>query len=92
MDNLDTFAKRLKKLRDIEGITGAQLAEAIGKSHTALRMWESDRAYPDYLTMKKIADYFGCSYDFLFGKNNLKLDKVHRIEKGIDALLKEIHS
>jgi transcriptional regulator with XRE-family HTH domain len=88
----DTFGDRIRKLRKIKGINTEELGLIVNRKATAIRMWETNKAFPDYKTLEVIADYFGCSFDYLFGRNTLKHEKVMKIERDVMKLLEEIRT
>lgn len=57
--------KNLKKLRLENNLTQEELAKIINKSSVAYGYYEAGRNEPDIETLKKIADYFDVSLDFL---------------------------
>lgn len=61
------FIERLKGLRTEHKITQAALADAMGLSQQAIAKWETGKSSPDITTLKKLADYFGVTTDFLTG-------------------------
>lgn len=61
------FIERLKGLRAEHKITQSALAEAMGLSQQAIAKWETGKSSPDITTLKKLADYFGVTTDFLTG-------------------------
>ena len=61
------FKDRLRQLREEKGISAIDLVRYLGKSLSALRMWETARAHPDAATLIKIADFFNVSTDYLLG-------------------------
>lgn len=63
------FSERLKKLRVEKRITQLVLAELLGISQQAVGKWETGKATPDPLMLKKIADIFGVSSDYLLGRD-----------------------
>lgn len=73
---------RLKELRTNSKIYQADLAEVLGVSKGAVAMWETNKREPDSLMLKKIANYFNVSLDYLLDneqkltepKNNKKDD------------------
>lgn len=56
---------RLKELRTNSKIYQADLAEVLGVSKGAVAMWETNKREPDSLMLKKIANYFNVSLDYL---------------------------
>lgn len=68
-----TFGERLRKLRNDKGITQAQLGNIIGVSDRVVGYYESDDRFPkDDIILKKMADYFNISLDYLLGKTDIK--------------------
>lgn len=62
--------ERLKKLRAINKINQQNLADIIGVSRSTVAMWETNSSQPDYDTLKKIADFFNVSVDYLLGRTD----------------------
>lgn len=57
----------IRKLRKENGIDRQQLADSLGITYYALAKYETDDREPDYNTLKKFADYFDVSIDYLLG-------------------------
>ena len=62
------FGLNLKKLRMTNGITQTQLARDLDVSNGTVGNWESGAREPDLDMVKRIADYFHSTTDFLLGK------------------------
>jgi len=67
-----TFADRLKHLREKHKpkIYQKELADAIGVSRQAITMWETGQRIPDTVTLKKLADFFNVTTDYLLGRTD----------------------
>ena len=63
------MANRIRALRQEKGIKQIELARAVSVSQAALSGYETGRYEPDFATLKKIADYFAVSVDYLLGHN-----------------------
>lgn len=64
-----TFGKRLRSMRKMRFLTGAELAEAVGVSQATLYAYEQDRSEPQIGTVIALCRIFGCSADkLLFGE------------------------
>lgn len=63
-----TLGKRISELRKEKDLTQNGLAEELGITRSSLSLYELDSREPDYDLLKKMADYFGCSTDYLLGK------------------------
>lgn len=70
MDN--GFGGRLKLLRKKSGLTQAQLALMLGKSTSAVRMWELGTNEPDIKTLVKLSSIFDSSLDYLLCRDIVK--------------------
>ncbi|HBG4564248.1 TPA: helix-turn-helix transcriptional regulator, partial [Clostridioides difficile] len=68
----NTFGNRLKDLRTEKRITGEEFGKILNVTKVAVSNWESDRRFPDQNTLKKIADYFDVSIDYLLGRSNIR--------------------
>lgn len=65
---MDTvFSAHLQKLRKEHNVTQETLAAHLGVSPQAVSKWENG-SYPDGDLLPKIADFFGVSIDYLYGK------------------------
>ena len=64
---MDFFAKRLKELRIDKNLSYVQLAKELGVSHAALSRWENQLRIPNIIELKKIAEFFNVSADYLLG-------------------------
>ncbi len=84
----------LKMLRESKGITQAELSSMLSISPSTVGMWEQGRRVPDYENLKRIADYFNVSTDFLLGRKNTNrganLSSEHqKLLHGFDGLNEE---
>lgn len=61
------FKNQLKFLRKEKRLTQKRLAETLNVSQQTVGSWESGRTTPDETMMKRLADLFGVSIDFLYG-------------------------
>lgn len=65
--DLTMFAERVKKLRKEAGITQAELGKICGLSKGTVAMWEVGQREVTFDTLRKLADYFGVTADYLLG-------------------------
>lgn len=65
------FGLRLKKLRKNAGMTQNELADRLGKSGSAVRMWELGTNEPDINTLVELSLIFDCSLDYLMCRDTL---------------------
>ena len=62
-----TYVERIKQLREEDGLTQTQLAEATGFSQSAIAYWERGERTPSVEVIIKLAKFFGVSTDYLLG-------------------------
>lgn len=58
---------RIRDLRLSSGLKQIDLAKALSVSQAALSGYETGKYEPDFKTLKKIADYFSVSVDYVLG-------------------------
>jgi len=63
---------KLKELREEKKLTQADLAKLLNISPSTIGMWEQNRRSPDNEALKKLADIFEVSIDYLLGRNNFR--------------------
>lgn len=64
------FRIKLKSLREAKGISQKEFAANIGVAQSSVGMWESGKREPRTLDqLKRIADYFGVSTDYLLERD-----------------------
>ncbi len=64
------LGERLRKVREKSEITQAYVAKALNISASAVGMYEQGRRDPDTETLKKFAELYGCSTDYLLGRTD----------------------
>ncbi|KLI11232.1 transcriptional regulator [Listeria monocytogenes] len=62
------FGKILKTLRINRGMTQADLGSKLNISKVSISKYENGNQFPDTDTLKRIADIFNVSTDFLLGR------------------------
>jgi transcriptional regulator with XRE-family HTH domain len=69
------FADRLTNIRKKKNITQQRVADYLGVTRPAYTAYERGTRQPDYETLKKLADFFDVSIDYLLtGKETKKSD------------------
>lgn len=63
---------RIKELRENKKITHEQLAKVLGLTKFAIVKYERNEREPNLDTLKKIANYFSVTTDYLIGNSNFK--------------------
>lgn len=62
----------LRLLRDSKGISQQTLGDAIGVSQPSINKYENHNIEPDIETLRRMADYFETSVDFLIGHTDIR--------------------
>ena len=73
------FAEILKGLRKSNGLTQTEFAKKFHIATGTIAMWETGKRQPDTETVKRIADFFGVSVDFLLGRSNTAMPERNAI-------------
>lgn len=65
------FCQRLKQLRKEKNVDRNELAKLLNVSYAAIAKYETGLRMPDSDAIKKIADFFNVSVDYLLGKSDI---------------------
>ena len=82
--NKPVFSTTLQTLRKEKKVTQEQLASHLGVSAQAVSKWENG-SYPEGDLIPSIADFFGVSIDYLYGKG----EKAKSIEETVFKAIRE---
>lgn len=61
---------RISEIRKEKGISQKDLAKILNISPGNLCEWEKERIEPSISSLNKLADFFGCSVDYLIGRED----------------------
>lgn len=64
------FRERLRLLREERGISQREVAENIGVTEVGYQNYEVGRRKPNFDALYSIANFFGVSLDYLFGRSD----------------------
>ena len=67
--SLEIFAKRLKKLREDNGLSTRALGELIGTSNATISRYETGKRDPDLVLVHNIAKHFNVTIEYLCGED-----------------------
>ena len=86
---MDTIAKRVKHLRELDGITQVQLAEYLKIAPFSLQRIEYGKANPSLNTINNIANFFNVPTDYLLGNGlfadwDVIMDNIDQVTKKMD--------
>lgn len=65
----ENFTRNLKRLREERGLGVRQFASMIGLSHSAILQYENCKRSPTISILKRIAEFFNVSTDYLLENN-----------------------
>lgn len=86
-DIIMTIGDTIKRLRQEQGITQEQLAEALGITSRAVSQWECARTAPDISQLPALANFFDVTTDRLLGVDiSRKEDAVRKIQKQVQKM------
>ncbi|MCF8002520.1 MAG: helix-turn-helix domain-containing protein [Halanaerobiales bacterium] len=77
-----TFPERLKKIRKANDLTIKELADEIGTTKSTISRYENNKREPKTYLLKKLANYFDVSVDYLLGNTDEK-SNADKIKKAI---------
>lgn len=83
-----TINERIKEQRLLKDINQPQLAKILNVSKQTVSNWENGNRIPDVTTLSNLADFFGCTVDYLLGRADDPNTKVY--ETTIDGNKYEI--
>jgi transcriptional regulator with XRE-family HTH domain len=67
---MQPLGERLAALRKEKGLSQAELAKLLNIGQSTIAMYERNRRTPDPATLKRLADFFDVSVDYLLGRTN----------------------
>ena len=73
---MSAFQIRLKALREEKKMSQREFAEIFGVAQSTVGNWEAGIREPELETIKRLADYFDVSTDFLLGRNTFSSDSL----------------
>ena len=82
--------RKLKSLREKKGLLQKELGDKLNISASTIGMYEQDRRDPDFETLKKIANFFNVSTDYLLDNtNNNNIDEELKEKEALKNMLKK---
>lgn len=93
------LGQRIRLLRKMRNMTQADLASALDVAKTTISAYENDVNEPNHEMLKKMADYFNVTVDYLIGRTNshtqeevnaqlrLSMDQLQKIDELYEILL-----
>lgn len=65
---MENFAERLRTIRKNANMTQVEVSQRTGLSQSNINTWERGRSLPLPEGLIKLADCFGCSVDYILGR------------------------
>ena len=65
------FGERLKALRRQKKLSQTYMGKLLGVTQASYSLWEKGLREPSFSTVCEIADFFGCSADYLLGRTDI---------------------
>ena len=75
-----TLGEKLRNLRNEKRLTQKDLADQLHVSFQTISKWESDINEPDIATLKELAKFYGCSFDYLLNDTSDATKKMIMIK------------
>lgn len=74
---MEQLGSRVRKLREGRNMTQTELSEILGmKTYTTVSKWEKNENFPKGKDLKKLAEIFNVTSDYLLGLTDSKLGKI----------------
>ena len=70
------FDKKLRDLREADGISQIKFAQQIGFSQAAISAWENNTREPGIEALLRISRFFNVTVDYLVGNDNSAPKKI----------------
>lgn len=83
------FSDNLKQLRKAKGITQTQFATEFNISAGTIAMWETGKRMPDTEMLRRIAQFFNVSIDFLLDNKKSPSGESKELDNVYFSLAKE---
>lgn len=84
------IGNKIRDLRKEKKLSQNELGKSIGVSQTTVTAWETGRAEPASTYIKKLADFFNVSADYLLGRPEKKISSEEQETKDLKNFLKII--
>ena len=80
------LGSRLRALRESIGISQAKFADVIGSTQSSINRYENGQATPTVELLRKYADYFDVSMDYIFARWASCIRRSPRLARAILSL------
>lgn len=83
------IGNKIRDLRKEKKLSQSELGKLIGVSQTTVTAWETGRAEPASTYIKKLADFFNVSADYLLGRPEKKSSNEDQKSKDLKKFLED---
>ena len=83
------IGNKFRDLRKEKKLSQNELGKSIGVSQTTVTAWETGRAEPASTYIKKLADFFNVSADYLLGRPEKKISSEEQETKDLKKFLED---
>ena len=83
MVDMKLIGKRLSSLRESLSLSQAKLAELLGITQSSLNRYENGQSTPSVDLLRKYADFFDVSMDYIFGRCDEPQGKLYQYQPQI---------
>ncbi|MCX7922183.1 MAG: helix-turn-helix domain-containing protein [Clostridia bacterium] len=80
------FSSMLKQLREERHLSQKEIADYLGITRQAVASYELGKREPDYQILRKLADYFGVSIDYMLGRANCRELNAVTVGRNIELI------
>lgn len=74
---------RLRELIEESGKTQKQIADDLGWPRRTLNNYVCEVREPDYVSLGRICDYFGCTTDYMLGRSESRFPAISDEDAGL---------
>lgn len=78
LPSMKQLGNRLRALRESIGISQAKFADVIGSTQSSINRYENGQATPTVELLRKYADYFDVSMDYIFARCDEPQGKLYQ--------------
>lgn len=82
-----SIGSKIKDLRNKNQLTQTQLALLVGVSNKAVSKWENDEGYPDIQNLKRLAEVFNTTVDYLISDQKKTNENIFNLKSFLIVLL-----
>ena len=82
---METVGQRLRFLREKAHLTQAKMAELVGARQPAINRYEHGQAAVPFTILRRYADYFDVSLDYIFGRCDEPQGKLYQYRPNVSG-------